>query len=119
MNQYDDNNSTVNFIRKNLSQHPSHRTWFEELWNDSEAWSQTFNVELLQLSKHGNLCYSAYEMYIHALYRIYGQDLLDEKENKIDIDDVTQKLEDEGVEKFNKSYGSLLKAIDSKRKQSA
>jgi ERCC4-related helicase len=26
-------------------------------------------------------------MYIHALYRIYGQDLLDEKENKIDVDD--------------------------------
>lgn len=87
LNQFEDNNSTVNFIRKNLSQHPSHRTWFEELWNDSEEWSQIFNEEVLQLSKHGNLCYSPYEMYIHALYRIYGQDLLDEKENKIDIDE--------------------------------
>ncbi len=87
LNQLEDNNNTVNFIRKNLSQHPSHRSWFEELWSDSENWSQTFNEEVLQLSKHGNFCYSAYEMYIHALYRIYGQDLLDEKENKIDIDD--------------------------------
>jgi len=87
LNQFEDNNATVNFVRKNLSQHPSHRTWFEELWNDSEPWSQTFKEEILALSKHGGVCYSPYEMYIHALYRIYGQDLLDEKENKVDIDD--------------------------------
>jgi superfamily II DNA or RNA helicase len=87
LNQFEDNNATVNFIRKNLSQHPSHRTWFEELWNNSENWSQTFKEEILALSKHGGICFSAYEMYIHALYRIYGQDLLDEKETKVDIDD--------------------------------
>jgi transaldolase/transaldolase/glucose-6-phosphate isomerase len=39
------------------------------------------------------------------------------KENNIDIDAVTQKLEEEGVEKFNKSYDSLLNAIESKRKK--
>ena len=39
------------------------------------------------------------------------------KENDIDIDQVTQKLEEEGVQKFNKSYDSLLKAIESKRKK--
>lgn len=87
LNQIEDNNATVNFIRKNLTQHPSHRTWFEELWNDSEAWSKVFKEEILALSKHGGICFSPYEMYIHALYRIYGQDLLDEKENKVDIDD--------------------------------
>ncbi|HEU5290673.1 MAG TPA: helicase-related protein [Cyclobacteriaceae bacterium] len=89
LNQFEDNNATVNFVRKNLSQHPSHRTWFEELWSSSEEWSQTFKEEVLELSKHGGLCYSAYEMYIHALYRIYGQDLQDEKENKVSIDDPT------------------------------
>lgn len=42
------------------------------------------------------------------------------KENDIDIDEVTQKLEEEGVQKFNKSYETLLKAIESKRsKQTA
>ena len=87
LNQFEDNNATVNFLRKNLTQHPSHRTWFEELWNDSMDWAKTFKEEILALSKHGGICFSAYEMYIHALYRIYGQDLLDEKENKIDIDD--------------------------------
>lgn len=87
LNQLEDNNATVNFIRKNLNQHPSHRSWFEELWNDSEDWSKTFKEEILALSKHGGVCFSAYEMYIHALYRIYGQDLQDEKENKVDIDD--------------------------------
>lgn len=39
------------------------------------------------------------------------------KENNIVIDQVTQKLEEEGVQKFNKSYDSLLKAIESKRKK--
>jgi transaldolase/transaldolase/glucose-6-phosphate isomerase len=39
------------------------------------------------------------------------------KENKIDIDEVTQKLEVEGVEKFNKAYDTLLEAIESKRKK--
>ncbi len=87
LNQLEDNNATVNFIRKNLTQHPSHRTWFEELWNDSEDWSKSFKEEVLDLSKHGGTCYSPYEMYIHALYRIYGQDLLDEKENRVDQND--------------------------------
>lgn len=89
LNQFEDNNATVNFLRKNLMQHPSHRSWFEELWNDSIDWAKTFKEEILALSKHGGTCFSAYEMYIHALYRIYGQDLLDEKENKVDIDDPT------------------------------
>lgn len=87
LNQLEDNNATVNFIRKNLSQHPSHRTWFEELWKTSEDWSKSFKEEVLDLSKHGGTCYSPYEMYIHALFRIYGQDLLDEKERKVEIDD--------------------------------
>ena len=86
LNQFEDNNATVNFLRKNITQHPSHRTWFEELWNDSMDWAKTFKEEILALSKHGGICFSAYEMYIHALYRIYGQDLQDEKENKVDID---------------------------------
>lgn len=87
LNQLEDNNATVNFIRKNLTQHPSHRTWFEELWSVSEDWSKSFKEEVLDLSKHGGTCYSPYEMYIHALFRIYGQDLLDEKEMKVEIDD--------------------------------
>ncbi|MEO5907857.1 MAG: transaldolase family protein, partial [Ginsengibacter sp.] len=39
------------------------------------------------------------------------------KENGINIDEITQKLEEEGVQKFNKAYDSLLKAIDSKKKK--
>lgn len=45
------------------------------------------------------------------------QELNQLKENGINIDDVTQKLEEEGVQKFNKAYDSLLKAIDSKKKK--
>lgn len=123
LNQLEDNNATVNFIRKNRSQHPSHRSWFEDLWIDSEDWSQTFREEILALSKHGEICFSPYEMYIHALYRIYGHDLLDEKENKVDIDDpasgkpqllkfqvqnansIIKKLERQGVAMLSDSVG--------------
>ena len=34
------------------------------------------------------------------------------KENGIDIDAITQKLEDEGIEKFNKAYDKLLDTIE-------
>ncbi|MEO9147075.1 MAG: transaldolase [Ginsengibacter sp.] len=37
------------------------------------------------------------------------------KDSGINIDSITQKLEEEGVEKFNKAYEILLKAIDSKK----
>lgn len=37
----------------------------------------------------------------------------------IDIDTITQRLENEGIEKFNKAYEQLLKSIaDQKRKKS-
>ncbi|MEO5947869.1 MAG: transaldolase [Chitinophagaceae bacterium] len=37
------------------------------------------------------------------------------KENKIDLDDITQKLEDEGIQKFNKAYDKILGAIEKKK----
>jgi hypothetical protein len=33
----------------------------------------------------------------------------------VDIDDVTRVLEDEGIEKFEKSYAALLAAVAKKR----
>ena len=39
------------------------------------------------------------------------------KENKVDLDAITQKLEDEGVEKFNKEYDAILAAIIEKRQK--
>ena len=39
------------------------------------------------------------------------------KDNGINIDNITQKLEEEGIQKFNKAYEQLLGAIDSKKKK--
>ena len=44
-----------------------------------------------------------------------SQQLQELKDNGISIDKITQKLEEEGIEKFNKAYEILLKAIDSKK----
>lgn len=38
------------------------------------------------------------------------------KAGGIDIDEITQKLEDEGIDKFNKPYDKLLAAIDTQKK---
>jgi transaldolase/transaldolase/glucose-6-phosphate isomerase len=38
------------------------------------------------------------------------------KENGINIDTITQKLEDEGIEKFNQPYDKILKAIEKQKK---
>ncbi len=40
------------------------------------------------------------------------------KDNGISIDEVTQQLEEEGVEKFNEAYNKLLNAIDAKKGES-
>lgn len=39
------------------------------------------------------------------------------KENGIDVNTITQKLEDEGIEKFNKAYDKLLEAIENQKRQ--
>lgn len=38
-------------------------------------------------------------------------------DNGINIDDITQQLEEEGVQKFNKAYATLLSAIEEKKKK--
>lgn len=37
------------------------------------------------------------------------------KKEGIDIDIITQELEDEGIEKFNKDYDEILEAINTKK----
>ncbi len=41
------------------------------------------------------------------------------KDNSIDIDEVTQQLEEEGIEKFNEAYDKLLNAIDTKKQKTS
>ena len=43
--------------------------------------------------------------------------LLQLKEKEIDINAITQQLEDEGIEKFNRAYDKLLEAIENQKRQ--
>ena len=48
----------------------------------------------------------------------HANKVMDElKEKGIDIDKITQKLEDEGIEKFNKAFDKLLKSIVDQKKK--
>lgn len=44
-----------------------------------------------------------------------NQVMKDLKDKGINIDEITQKLEDEGIEKFNKAYDELLKSINDQK----
>jgi len=113
LNSAEDNNATVNYRRLNLTQHPSHRSWFEDLWNESEDWSLEFKEEILDVSRHGNVCFSPYEMYIHSLYRIYGEELKDEAENYVDDETADGKPR---LLKFQiQNANSLIKKLERQR----
>lgn len=77
LNDVEYDHRIVNYIPKAENQDPSHRSWFEKLWNDEETieWTEQFMVDILGLSKFGNLSYSPYELYIKILYEIYGEDI--------------------------------------------
>ncbi|MBI4378951.1 MAG: DEAD/DEAH box helicase family protein, partial [Nitrospinae bacterium] len=86
LNDVEHDHRIVNYIPKGDTQDPSHRSWFEKLWNDETNidWNQQFNLEILGLSKFGNLTYSPYEMYIRILYESYGEDIEIEEKLKSD-----------------------------------
>jgi len=77
LNDVEYDHRIVNYIPKAENQDPSHRSWFEKLWNDEESieWTEQFKIEILGLSKFGNLSYSPFELYIKILYEIYGEDI--------------------------------------------
>ena len=77
LNDVEYDHRIVNYIPKAENQDPSHRSWFEKLWNDDESieWTEQFKIEILGLSKFGNLSYSPFELYIKILYEIYGEDI--------------------------------------------
>lgn len=77
LNDVEYDHRIVNYIPKADNQDPSHRSWFEKLWNDEESieWTEQFKIEILGLSKFGNLSYSPFELYIKIIYEIYGEDI--------------------------------------------
>ena len=89
LNHLEDHNGTVNYRRLNIDQDPSHRSWFENIWDESEDWNQKFNTEILGLSQFGDLSYSPYEVYIRLLYELYGDDI--EIEEKVKLEDGFEK----------------------------
>ena len=89
LNALEDDSRIVNYKRLNEKQHPSHRSWFENIWSQSEDWNLKFNQEILGLSQFGKLSYSPYEVYIRILYELYGDDI--ELEEKIKLEDGYEK----------------------------
>lgn len=77
LNDVEYDHRIVNYLPKNETQDPSHRSWFEKLWNDESSieWTEQFKIEILGLSKFGSLSYSPFELYIKILYEIYGDDI--------------------------------------------
>lgn len=81
LNALEDEGRIVKFVPQVESDQHGHLSWFESIWNNenSEVWDGTFS-KILENSPVGDLSYSAYHMYIRALYEIYGDDLVPEEE---------------------------------------
>lgn len=77
LNAVEDDHRIVNFRPTTECQDPSHLSWFEKMWNDPDSvdWNERFTLEVLGLSKFGDMSYSPYEIYIRILYEIYGDDI--------------------------------------------
>jgi hypothetical protein len=77
LNDIEYDHRIVNYMQKKSHQDLSHRSWFEKQWRDDKNidWNEQFKIEVLGLSKFGNLTYSPYEIYIRILYEIYGEDI--------------------------------------------
>ncbi|MBI5192980.1 MAG: DEAD/DEAH box helicase family protein [Nitrospirae bacterium] len=86
LNDVESDHRIVNYVPKGDTQDPSHRSWFDKLWHDemNVDWNRQFKMEILGLSKFGDLTYSPYEMYIRILYEIYGEDIEIEEKLKAD-----------------------------------
>lgn len=89
LNALENDGRIVNYLRLNDKQHPSHRSWFENIWTQSEDWNLKFDQEILGLSQFGKLSYSPYEVYIRILYELYGDDI--EIEEKIKLEEKYEK----------------------------
>lgn len=91
LNDIEYDHRIVNYIPQSQDHDPSHRSWFEKLWLDPESvdWNKKFVVDVLGLSKFGNLSYSPYEIYIRILYEIYGEDI--EIEEKLKTEEVFER----------------------------
>lgn len=88
LNDIEYDHRIVNYIPQAEQHDPSHRSWFEKLWADPEniGWNRRFVIDVLGLSKFGNLSYSPYQIYIRILYEIYGEDI--ETEEKLKNEEV-------------------------------
>ncbi|MBF0345376.1 MAG: DEAD/DEAH box helicase family protein [Nitrospirae bacterium] len=86
LNDVESDHRIVNYITKEADQDPSHRSWFDKLWDDemNTPWNQQFMTDVLGVSQFGDLTYSPYEMYIRILYEIYGDDIEIEEKLKAD-----------------------------------
>lgn len=81
LNALEDDSKVVRYEPKSIDDEHGHLSWFDEVWNDSrsELWSGKF-AEILETSPVGDVTYSPYEMYIRALYELYGAELVPEVE---------------------------------------
>lgn len=79
LNALEDEGRIVKFVPQVESDQFGHLSWFDSIWNDekSEIWDGTFS-KILENSPVGDLTYSAYHMYLRALYEIYGEELIPE-----------------------------------------
>lgn len=94
LNFLTDDYKIVEFEPKTSNQENGHITWFDELWNDSEAeeWSGDF-TEIISNSPVGNKTFGPYDVYIKTLMEVFPDELVDVEEFDKDIENVLHEFQ--------------------------
>ncbi|MEK7624985.1 MAG: helicase-related protein [Patescibacteria group bacterium] len=77
LNALEADHRIVTYTPRVEDQEVGHLAWFDQFWNKSLPWDQSFTAIISQ-SSHGDLLFTPYEMYIKTLYEIYKEELEDE-----------------------------------------
>ncbi len=105
LNSLQDQYQIVTF-RPSGNQEHGYLSWFDEIWEDSEAevWTGDFK-QILRDSPVGDLCYGPYDVYIKTLMEIYSDEMLPPKELEDDTKDILFSFQ-------NRNAGILINKLE-------
>lgn len=89
LNSVETDSRVVRYRPESLGDEHGHISWFNEIWNSdlAEDWTGRFK-EVLELSPVGDVTFSAYEMYIRALYELFEDEIVAEVNEDVSSSDV-------------------------------
>ncbi|MDR2427006.1 MAG: DEAD/DEAH box helicase family protein [Endomicrobium sp.] len=106
LNTFENDCRIVMFQPQSNEQEHGYLSWFEEMWNSSQAveWTGDF-AKIVQQSPLGDLTFGAYDVYIKTLMEVFPEELEPKPRLEKNIDDVLYSFQ-------NRNAGLLLAKLN-------